>query len=138
MCIPFSINLLHIYMYMFVSCPYSAPSHPILLPPVPPCSIPPSGFTYSAASLSSPAPACRGTSLGPGPVSPLVVPSAGAMLCAYPVPAPPTSADELAAVGSRTAPLPASPSLPSFLSTSPAGLRCVCGMGCNHTGCCRI
>ena len=76
----------------------------------PQCSLPSSGFTYSFASLSSPAPACCGTSLGPEPVFPLVAPSAGVMLCACPVPAPSAPADELAAFGSHTASLPVSPS----------------------------
>ena len=48
---------------------------------------------------------------------PLVAPSAGVMLCACPVPAPSAPADELAAVGPHTAPLPVSPSQPSSLST---------------------
>ena len=72
---------------------------------------------------------CCGTSLGPEPVFPLVAPSAGVMLCACPVPAPSASSDELAAVGSDTAPLPVSPSQPSFLSTSPTCLWCVCVLG---------
>ena len=83
----------------------------------PQCSLPSSGFTYSVASLPSPAPACCGTYLGPEPVFPLVAPSAGVMLCAFPVLTPSASADELAAVRSHTAPLPVSPSQPSFLST---------------------